>query len=116
MATRVELVNAIAENLGKLIPGEALGAEEAAAIDNRLPKLVEQANRRGFILIGDIEEFEDAIFDPFARWCAAKVCHLFGVPLNSIAGFEGEPMRSEAEMRALTRDSRANDVVKFVPF
>lgn len=115
--TRVDLVRAIAENLGKLVAGQNLEDEDAAAIDDRLPSLVANANQRGFVYIGDIDNIEDEIFDPFSRWCTAKVCQKFSVPLNSIAGFENEPLRSEAEMRALTRGPfSSRDVIKFVNF
>lgn len=114
--TRVDLVEAIAENLGKLVAGQALEAEDFEAINKRLPSLVATANGRGFILIDDIENYREEFFDPFARWCTAKVCQKFSVSLNSIAGFENEPQRSEAEMRALSRDTTTEDVIRFHNF
>lgn len=116
MATRVDLVEAIAENLGKLVAGQSLEAEDFEAINKRLPSLIENANRRGFVYIPDIDDLDDGIFDPFARWCTAKVCQKFSVPLNSIAGFENEPMRSEMEMRAINREAGGSDVIPFNGF
>jgi hypothetical protein len=112
MATRAELVYLVAQMLRKVIAGDPLGNVEYAAIDTHIPYIVAGLVKRGVIYISYIEEIEDEIMDPLARVIAAKVGVKFGMTLASIPGFEGEPVRSEMELRALGRDTNASDVIR----
>jgi electron transfer flavoprotein alpha/beta subunit len=114
--TRVDLVEMIATFLGKLVAGQNMEDEDAAAIDSRLPAIIATLNARGVTYIPDIEEIDDEKFDPLARICAAKLSTVFSVPLDTLTGFRGEPMRSESELRAIGRTRSFDDVVRFNNF
>lgn len=116
MRTRADLVYRVAKFLGKVIAGEPLGPVEYQTIDDEIPSIVSNLNSRGVTYVADNDEIEDEMFDPLARVIACKVCTDFSVPLASLAGFENEPRRSEAELRALGRDANSNDVIRFVNF
>jgi hypothetical protein len=116
MRTRESLVNRIAKLLRISVAGEALGAVEFASINDEIPSLVATLNSRGVVYIPDVEEIEDDIFDPLARVLASRLCTDLGVTLGDIPGFETEPMRSEMELRSISRSPSVNDVIPFVRF
>lgn len=116
MRTRADLVNRAAKFLGKLVAGQALESEDYASIDNEVDSIIDNLNARGITYIQDSQSIEDAGFVPLARIVAANVCTDFSVPLSSLAGFEGEPLRSEMQLRALGRDSKTSDRISFENF
>lgn len=116
MRTRADLVYRAAKYLGKVVAGQALESEDYEAIDNEIDSLIANLNARGITFIPDDESISDEGFLPLARVLAAAVCTDFAVPLNALAGFEGEPMRSELELRALGRAGITNDRIRFENF
>lgn len=116
MRTRAELVYRVAKFLRKVIAGEPLGDVEYATINDEIPSIVANLAARGVTYVQDVEDIEQEAFDPLARVIAAKVCTDFGMSLAAVPGFEGEPMRSERELRALARPSVVEDVIRFDNF
>lgn len=112
--TRADLVNRIAKYLGKVVPGEALGAVEYQTIDDELDQLTANLVQRGILTASfDLDEIEDEYFKPTARVFTCDLCTDFSVPLQSLQGFQNEPAQSLSELRVLGRQSNASDVISF---
>jgi hypothetical protein len=117
MKSRADLVNRIAKYLGKLVPGEALGAAEYSSIDDELDQLSANLIARGILTSAfDIDEIEDELFKPTARVFTCDLCTDFSVPLQSLQGFQNEPMQSLSELRVLARAPVSEDVIPFQNF
>jgi hypothetical protein len=115
--TRADLVNRIAKYLGKLVPGEALGAVEYDMIDGELDQLSANLIQRGILTAAfDIEEIQDEYFKPTARVFTCDLCTDFSVPLQTLQGFQNEPNQSLSELRVLGRATNSSDVIRFQNF
>jgi hypothetical protein len=102
--TRADLVNRIAKYLGKLVPGEALGAVEYDMIDGELDQLSANLIQRGILTAAfDIDEIETSISSPRLGCSLATFAPTFRCRLQTLQGFQNEPNQSLSELRVLGR-------------
>ena len=105
--TRADLARRAATELGKLVSGQDIEAEDQATIDDLIDPLVQQLSIDGVVTIGDTEEIELEYFLPLARLLANEAAQSFGI------GKSGEVQaREEAVLRRLTSRKPTYETLK----
>lgn len=110
MKTRVDIANRVLKILRKLIAGEAAAVEDMQDVDDLIDPLVANLATRGVVYIGNVNEIEDEVFEPFCRRLAWDARVSFGVGSDKIP--ECQPSVTEGELRALGAGTMTNEPIR----
>ena len=81
--TRTDLIRRAATELGKLVSGQTLEAEDSDTIDGLVDPLIRQLSMNAVVEIGDVEAIEPEYFLPLARLLANESAPSFGIPKSA---------------------------------
>lgn len=95
--TTAELVAKAASNLGVLAAGQALSAEDSAALTALTTPVFEELANEGIIDTPDIQTIEDSVFLPMARILAERAAPEYGRATD-----EQGILQAKAQIRRVT--------------
>lgn len=81
--TRAELVNEAVELLQEDGAGQSVAAEDFAIFDKAVEPLVAELWQARVAYIGNVDQIDDALFDPLARLLMNQVGEKFGRPSSA---------------------------------
>jgi hypothetical protein len=109
--TRSELVNNVAFILGPGEVGQALNADDYAAIDMRFDTVIGDLNARAIATIGNANAIPGAWFDALSA-IVANVCkEKYGVTGDEATKLQAEAALAEGKLKTLTRTGLVDEVL-----
>lgn len=90
MATQLDFVTAVMEEMGVLDPGQPVSAEDQGIIVRRLAPKIAELNNRGIAFIADTDDLSDDYFLPLVKIMAAECAKAFGLTGQQLAEIKAE--------------------------
>lgn len=89
MATQLDFVTAVLEELGVRDPGQPIAAEDQDIILRRLAPKVAELNNRNIAFVCDTDDIGDDYFLPLVKIMAAECAKAFGLTGRQLAEVQG---------------------------
>jgi len=106
MASQLDFVTAVLEELGVRDPGQPVSAEDKDIIVRRIGPKVAELNVRNIAYIADTDDISDEYFLPFVKIMAADCAKAFGLTGSQLAELQaagGPDSRAEWTLKDVVR-------------
>lgn len=108
--TKQDLMTAVLQDVVNLGAGQAPAAEDAELVNSRIDTVLANLNGRGILGLGDLNSFDNEVFDLLAIIVAQWVNPAFGAPRDMAV-----ILNAEYDLKVIGRPQGVSDLLRTDP-